>query len=300
MSHPPISRPSPQPGALCSAYAPLLPLLNTDGLAPDEVGSVRMHLMDCDWCQARLAEYDALYGALRRRFGQDAVVADVPSVRTIAALGRRTPISAPVRSMVPRSPTTRPLKRFALRVPLRAEVAAALLVVALLGVLLGWQRGLLPGGLAPLDPQARAYLAVLHTDYQPVLNALGMDNRQCVNVLISVPSADKHADMIACKPVEQAVVIASQRLLTDLEKTPPPPRWRAADSGLKSWAQALIKAFNDRFRAINANDIARFVDLANSEVAPASNLSCTPIQQINADLPAASRLPASAFGTCGM
>jgi hypothetical protein len=298
MSQHSFPQPPPQPGALCTAYTPLLPLLSTDGLAPDEVGSLRAHLTDCDWCRARLAEYDTLYGVLRRQFGPDAVVADVPSVRAIAARGRKMPVAVPVRSVASHHAVARPLIRSLPRVLLRAEVAA-LLVVALVGALLAWQRGILPGSPAPLDPQARAYLAMLHADYQPVLDALGVDDRQCVNVFTSAPQTDKRADMLACKPVEQTVVTASRALLTGLAQTPPPPRWQTADGQLTTWANALIKAFTDRIQAIDARDTARFAVLADSEVAPASNLSCTPIQQINADLPADSRLPASASGACG-
>lgn len=104
--------------------------------------------------------------------------------------------------------------------------------------------------------------------------------------------------MVACRGVDAAVVSASQTLLADLEKSPPPPRWQAADGQLKGWAQALIKAFTDRITAIDAHDVTRFATLANSEVIPATNLSCAPIEQINADLPATSQLPASASGVC--
>lgn len=294
MNH--TSRPQPplQPRALCAAYAPLLPLLGTGGLAPDEAGELRAHLAECDWCQAKLAEYDTLYAALRRQFGADAVAVKLPSVHAIASRGRVAPISAPVRSVAPRRVFLRHLPR----VPLRAEVAAALLVIVLLGALLGWQRHLLPGGPPPLDPQARAYLAVLHADYQPVLDALGVNDRQCINAFGAAPQADKPGDMLACRPVEQAVVTTSQHLLNDLATTPPPARWRTADGQLKSWARALIKAFTDRIHAIDAGDITRFVALSDSEVYPAIVLSCGPIEQINASLPPDRQLPATASGSC--
>lgn len=284
-----------QPGALCAAYARLLPLVNTGGLAPDETLAVREHVNRCGWCRTRLAEYDALYSELRSRFGPIAAPAEAPSARQIAYLSRSSPGATPLRSATSLSSGAHPA---ILRVPLRAELVAALLVVAMLGLLLGWVRQTRSGGQPPLDPQAQAYVATLHADYPRVLDALGVDTRQCIYVFTSAPQADKLADMVACRTVEAAVVSASQTLLADLTKSPPPPRWQAADGQLKAWARALIKAFTDRITAIDAHDVTRFAALANSEVAPATNLSCAPIGQINAALPATSQLPASASGAC--
>lgn len=168
-----------QPGALCAAYAPLLPLLETGGLDPDEALTVREHVNSCAWCQARLADYDALYSELQSRFGLDSAASEAPSMRQIAHLSRRSLISTPRQSVAPRRYIARPTIP---RVPLRAELVAALLVVAMLSLLLGWIRQAQSGGQPSLDPQARAYVMTLRADFPRVLDALGVDTRQCIYV----------------------------------------------------------------------------------------------------------------------
>src|SRR5690242_1605485 len=81
--------PSSGPGPLCSAYGPLLPLLQSGELASDQAAATREHLAGCAWCRAQLGSYNTLYAALRTRFDPDLVAAHVrvPSVREIAALG---------------------------------------------------------------------------------------------------------------------------------------------------------------------------------------------------------------------
>ncbi|MGZ3665185.1 MAG: outer membrane protein assembly factor BamB family protein [Ktedonobacterales bacterium] len=54
--------------ASCAPYAPLLPLLHAGELRLDDRPDLRDHLASCGRCQARLAGYDVVDGALRRQF----------------------------------------------------------------------------------------------------------------------------------------------------------------------------------------------------------------------------------------
>lgn len=289
----------PEPSALCTAYAPLLPLLQSDGLPPDEARSVDEHVAGCAWCQAKLAEYDALYAALRRQFSPDAAgfVSRVPTVSEIAARSVRPSAPRPSRVTAPLGSLTRSPSH--LRRLLPFEAVAALLLVALFGGLLLGQKGFLFGGSPTLDAQAQAYVAVLRANYLPALDALGTENLQCIAGYDSAPAGDKKAHMDACWQVEKAVVTASQTLLDQLMASTPPPRWQSADTLLKHWASALINAYSDRIQAIGAKDMTRFSHLVDTEIYPALNQSCAPIQQINAELPANSQFPLSSSGSCG-
>jgi virginiamycin B lyase len=60
---------SPAPRPLCVVFAPLLPLISSGALEPDEVAPTREHVAGCDWCQQELARYVAVDDALRLRFG---------------------------------------------------------------------------------------------------------------------------------------------------------------------------------------------------------------------------------------
>ncbi len=55
-------------GPACAAFAPLLPLASHHLLEPDEERQLQAHVATCAHCQARLAAYDRLDNALRRRF----------------------------------------------------------------------------------------------------------------------------------------------------------------------------------------------------------------------------------------
>ena len=57
-------------GPACAAFEPLLPLAAHDLLEPEEGRTLQAHLADCAPCRARLAAYDRLDAALRRRFEQ--------------------------------------------------------------------------------------------------------------------------------------------------------------------------------------------------------------------------------------
>lgn len=63
-----VAAPPVVPRPLCAAYAPLLRLLRSHSLEPDERGAVESHLADCAWCQRQLATYDVVDEALRRHY----------------------------------------------------------------------------------------------------------------------------------------------------------------------------------------------------------------------------------------
>ncbi len=70
--NPQLNSHGPLPTPLCAAYAPLLPLLDTDALSAGEEAATREHVAGCRWCQRELAEYAALTNAVRRVYGADA------------------------------------------------------------------------------------------------------------------------------------------------------------------------------------------------------------------------------------
>ncbi len=77
MSEHSASAPPPAPGPLCAAYSPLLPLLDTQALPPEQEASLREHLADCAWCQNQLAAYAVVEAALRRHY------ASIPSAQPL-------------------------------------------------------------------------------------------------------------------------------------------------------------------------------------------------------------------------
>jgi hypothetical protein len=77
MSERSASAPPPAPGPLCAAYAPLLPLLDAQALAPEQEKSLREHLANCAWCQNQRAAYTVVEAALRRQY------AAIPSARPL-------------------------------------------------------------------------------------------------------------------------------------------------------------------------------------------------------------------------
>lgn len=56
----------------CGRYAALLPVLDEAGTDPAEAAQAREHVAGCARCQAELAAYSRLEGALRRHFGPEA------------------------------------------------------------------------------------------------------------------------------------------------------------------------------------------------------------------------------------
>lgn len=299
--------PSGGPGPLCTAYAPLLPFLPTGGLQPEESAAARAHVAECAWCQTQLVAYDALYAALRRQYGPAVARPSVTTtpvlpaltVAQVAALAggpASPPISVPRREASARAFAGTSVARRSVPSTVLA-VAAVLLLIVFAGAIFSWQRGV-GGAKTSLDPQARAYMAILRQYYPPVLDVVGQDFRDCSSTFGNIPPSSQLQTMAACRPTEVAAATASQALLAHLQTANPPARWRSANHELEQWAQALTRAFDDRVAAIDARDVARFMTLATSEVQPASDLSCAPIEQINAELPFASQLPDAAVA-CG-
>src|SRR6185437_4584049 len=54
----------------CAMFAPLLPLLDSYDLSPEEAARAREHLNTCAWCQREYAAHAIVDGALRRHFGE--------------------------------------------------------------------------------------------------------------------------------------------------------------------------------------------------------------------------------------
>ena len=72
MTHP---TPIPAPTPACAAFEPLLPLLDTNALTPDDATATREHITGCAWCRAQRAGYDTFEAALRRQYGSDSTIA---------------------------------------------------------------------------------------------------------------------------------------------------------------------------------------------------------------------------------
>jgi hypothetical protein len=255
----------------------------------------------------QLERYDTLYAALRRRFDPTVVAsaARVPSAREIAELSaasHRAPVQSARMPSVPLAERdggegrSRRTRARITQLPMRFDVVAALLLVTLLAGLLAALRSGWWGGPPPLTPQERVYVAVLRADYLPLLDAIGVDSRQCVTAFDKALAGDKPQNMLDCRPVEVAALARSQTLLTDLMNTVPPPRWRGADLQLKTWAVAQITYYTARIQAIDLHDVAQFESQGNHGSGPAD--SCPAIGEINAALPAESQLPVSASGYC--
>lgn len=315
MTHDTMPGPPQGPGPTCAVYAPLLPLLPTGELTPKQESTTREHLGSCAWCRSRLAEYDTLYAALRSRFDPDVMAAGVPipSAREIAALGAGSVAGERGRPASRRAARVEELEQGAAfargdvprwrvpRVPLRFEVAAAVLLIALLGGLLLWQHGAGQAGPPPLDAQSQAYVAVLRANYLPLLDAAGTEGRQCVTAFDKKPAGDRQQAMADCRPLEVTALTASQTLLAQLQAASAPTRWQSADAQLKVWAQVQIDYYAARIQAIDAHDLAAFKQLGDVGMGGGTGSSvsiCQAIQQINADLPTDSQLPESALGGC--
>src|SRR5579862_6606843 len=56
------------PGPDCAQFAPLLPLLTSGVLEPDETRAIHDHLAHCAWCQQQIREYETMEAAMRERF----------------------------------------------------------------------------------------------------------------------------------------------------------------------------------------------------------------------------------------
>lgn len=87
--------PPPAPTPLCAAYAPQLALIS--GTSLDAASAdLRAHVAGCAWCQAKLASFDIVDGALRRHLGPQDTVGPYPTLAEIAAVDDRASAAPPV------------------------------------------------------------------------------------------------------------------------------------------------------------------------------------------------------------
>jgi hypothetical protein len=246
-------------------------------LSVDEAERVGAHVPGCAACRTRLAEYEAVAHALRALAVPEPVggYGHNPRRRDADHADRRRPhVLAPPRALRPARSRggVRP------RLPIAVEVIAALLLIALLGGLLGWQRS--NGGPAPVptatpprDPATQAYVHVLRTDYPPFVAAEQAEYDQCGKVPAS------HF-LAPCRPLEVAAIAAAQTLLGHLTTTPAPAGWRAWDTALKQALQAAIAYNTKRIQAIDANDARQF-QLTRDDGNAAGSQLCAAILQID-------------------
>src|SRR6185312_8676452 len=145
----------PAPTPECAAFEPLLPLLDTDALTPDEATATREHIAGCAWCHAQRTGYDTFEAALRRHYSSD--VSDGSSItldgiaradgmvnEDESAMDDESPLVLEV------SPIARPVRRAPQRRWRFAEIAAVLVVGLLAVALLVNRIGLAGGNQPPL------------------------------------------------------------------------------------------------------------------------------------------------------
>lgn len=288
--------PSPQPGPFCALVDPQLSLLALGELEPEEAAAANEHLAGCAWCRQRLREYETVHAALHRTYAPllpDAAPAIhwAEIVRLEEEVDQREedgqalgggPGRASARSrQQPPSRTRRIMASF-------GALAAAALIIVLLGSLLGWQRGI-GGGPTPtptptLDPQTRAYVTLLHTYYQPVFVATTQDTA-CEAAYGSAALSAKASALQACRATSAAVASAAQTLADQLQTAEPPARWQTANDGLKAAVQATVRLYTARVAAIDAQSISQF-DALIPQTHAVLGQYCGPIALINAGLPA--------------
>lgn len=150
-----------RPGPACAAFEPLLPLVAHDLLEPDEARRLQAHVATCAHCQARLAAYDRLDAALRRRSEQIAmpplnmrdIMKRIEEQQETGAFEspEATPayessLETPAPPLRPRAAGVRPKPR---RVVSWLSAVAAVLVIALgVAALVASHRSPSPGGIA--------------------------------------------------------------------------------------------------------------------------------------------------------
>ena len=94
------------PGPDCAQFAPLLPLLNSQALEPDETRAIDDHMARCAWCQQQVREYEMMEAAMRERFSiapaatplvsMDAILARAGTPRTLAPQGSHAHLQPPI------------------------------------------------------------------------------------------------------------------------------------------------------------------------------------------------------------
>lgn len=95
------------PGPDCAQLAPLLPLLNSGALEPDETRAICDHMARCAWCQQQAHEYEMMEAAMRERFSvapaarplisMDDILARAGTPRSLAPQGSHAHLQPPVR-----------------------------------------------------------------------------------------------------------------------------------------------------------------------------------------------------------
>jgi hypothetical protein len=167
----PTSLPSPTPE--CAVYEPLLPLLDTDALTPDELAAAQHHVAGCAWGRAQRAGYDAFEAALRRHYSAEAPSHQAIATRTLTledlmgtddseAIAHDD--SELILEFSSIAPKTRSGRKLNIRRPrLMAEIAAVLVVALLAATLLVNRLGPLGGTLFQQSPLKTPAGAVVFT-----------------------------------------------------------------------------------------------------------------------------------------
>jgi hypothetical protein len=271
---------------------------HSGGVSEAERTAVEAHLAVCTQCQQALAAYRRLYTLARSPLQLDAGGAEAwaPN-RPFTEEETMTTTIDPNRDL---EPTRIPYRQPPTALKTLGAIAAVLLVGALIGVLLARQGGLFqpaaqstptphshavtptPG----LDAPTQAYVQVLHTYYHPFVQLERQESSQCYFQLKAAPAAQQPALMQACRPVEAAALSAAQALLTHMQATPPPARWKTVDTQLKQAVQGFVTTHTNKLAAIDAHDVNRFINANDSDIDPAT-ATCTVFNTIHADLEAA-------------
>src|SRR5690348_1741321 len=131
--------PTPAPGPLCAAYAPLLLLLESALLTDDEATSARAHLATCAWCREEIGAYAVVDDALRRHYGSGFAqtshflnLEDIMRDADHLADDAPTPPSLPtITAPPPPSASSRGLSRMSPRMLAAMAGMAAVLLIAL-------------------------------------------------------------------------------------------------------------------------------------------------------------------------
>lgn len=291
--------PLPAPGPFCALVDAQLSLLALGELESEAAASANEHLADCAWCQQRLREYETVHAALHRTYAPPLPDA-TPAIPWAEIERMEAEVDQSVgggevfdRSMGRRLAQTRlaPSARTRRIAASLGTLAAAILIIVLLGSLLGWQRGI--GGKPPqptptLDPQTRAYVTVLHTYYQPLFVAAAQDT-VCEAAYSGAAASTKESALQSCRATSASVVSTAQTLADQLQTAYPPARWQTAHDDLKAAAQATINIFTARVAAIDAHNTSQFDEMIPQTHAVLGQY-CGPIALINAGLPASEGL----------
>jgi hypothetical protein len=291
--------PQPTPGALCLAYASLLPLLSLGKLDQDERAAVALHVATCAHCRREVGDFDRLRDALRREDmraigaetgalaisladvqhaadheGADALVFDGS-----APWQERPGVPIPWRERI-----GIPHRRRRMAVVGAIEALAALLVIALLGGLLASRHPAGPGpsGSPRLDVASQAYLTMLHTYYDPLVPA-NHTAQDCVHTSATwdpSQTAERFQLMLTCRPPLVTELTAAQIFTAKLATAVPPARWRAEHAMLGTAMADLFTVLNSQIAAIDARSLAQFVGTLD-QAASLRHMFETPIAQIN-------------------